>query len=257
MSAELEKNDLQKDNVEASLDRETAWAKPVSKLKVKDAAVGAMNLNVEGRKLTSPLQGFGQLWQKTYQVRLEDAQVSPVELVKFWKANLPYLMPEDSRFYPSVAGVKPGEVVLINAKLPGIPGGVKVSTGVLILYSDEEMFSVMTPDGHPEAGFNSFSAFAEDGVTVAQIQSLARANDPIFEMGFRFLGGGAQQEKIWHYVLTKLAANFGVKADVSVKKVCLDEKVQWSQTGNIWHNSIIRTTLNAPVRWVRGIFKSD
>jgi hypothetical protein len=94
-------------------------------------------------------------------------------------------MPKNSRFYPSLSGVKPGEVVLINASLPGIPGGVPVSTGVLVLYADEDMFTVMTPAGHPESGFNTFSSYQEGGVTVAQIQSLARANDPIYEVGFR------------------------------------------------------------------------
>lgn len=256
MSAQLENNDLQNDGEKGPGRRDAAWAKPVSKLRVTDAAAGAMNLNVEGRQLTSPLQGFGQLWQKTYQVRLNGTQIPPAEVVKYWKANLPRLMPESSRFYPSVAGVEPGEVVLINATLPGIPGGMPVSTGVLILYSDDEMFSVMTPDGHPEAGFNTFSAFKDDGVTVAQIQSLARANDPIFEFGFRFLGGGTQQENIWRHVLSQLAANYNVEAEVSIKKVCVDDQLQWSQAKNVWHNSVIRTTLNMPIRWLRRIFKS-
>ena len=222
------------------------WAKPVDKLKVTDAPSGAVNLNVDGKHVVSPLQGFGQLWQKTYRVKLAGAQVSPVKVVAYWKEHLPELMPADSRFYPSLTGIKPGEVVLINANLPGVP--MPVSTGVLILYADDESFSVMTPQGHPESGFNTFSALIEDGVTVAQIQSLARANDPIFEFGFRFMGGSKQQEKIWHHVLGSLAAQFGVAAPVEMRKVCVDSRLQWSQAGNIWHNSIIRTTLNAPRR---------
>ncbi|MCB0207462.1 MAG: hypothetical protein KDH89_21785, partial [Anaerolineae bacterium] len=79
--------------------------KPVDKLTVSDAPIGAMNLNVDGRGLTGPLQGFGQLWQKTYRIRLEGAEVSPQDVVAYWKANLPSLMPDDSRFYPSLTGV--------------------------------------------------------------------------------------------------------------------------------------------------------
>ena len=229
------------------------WAKPVDKLRVSDVPSGAINLNVEGRHVVSPLQGFGQLWQKTYRVRLSGVNVSPVEVVKFWKEHLPDLMPPDSRFYPSMTGIKPGEVVLINANLPGVP--MPVSTGVMILYADDESFSVMTPQGHPESGFNTFSATIEDGVTLAQIQSLARANDPIFEFGFRFMGGSAQQEKIWQHVLTKLAAQFNVTATVELRKVCVDSRLQWSQAKNIWHNAIIRTTLNAPIRLTRKVFK--
>ena len=222
------------------------WAKPVDKLKVTDTPSGAVNLNVDGKQVVSPLQGFGQLWQKTYRVKLAGAQVTPVEVVAYWKEHLPDLMPAESRFYPSLTGIKPGEVVLINANLPGVP--VPVSTGVLILYVDDESFSVMTPQGHPESGFNTFSAFVEDGVTFAQIQSLARANDPIFEFGFRFMGGSKQQENIWRHVLTALAANLSVTAQVEMRKVCVDSRVQWSQAKNVWHNSIIRTALNTPRR---------
>lgn len=154
------------------------WAKPVDRLHVGAMAGNAISLNVDGRRLTGPIQGFGQLWQKTYRIRLPGADVTPEAVVAWWKGHLPELMPDDSRFYPSLTGVKPGEVLLINATLPGIPGGMPVSMGVLILYADEESFSVMTPDGHPEAGFNTFSSYEEEGVTVCQIQSLARANDP-------------------------------------------------------------------------------
>jgi len=229
------------------------WAHPVSRLKVGDVPAGVINLNVEGRQVVGPLQGFGQLWQKTYQVWLRGLNVTPQEVVRFWKENLPNLMPSNSRFYPSFSGVKPGEVVLINATLPGIPGGMPVSTGVLILYADEEAFTVMTPQGHPESGFNTFSAYEEDGVTVAQIQSLARANDPIFEFGFRFMGGAAQQEKIWHHVLTAIAAHYGVTGQVQMQKTCVDPKLQWSQAKNIWQNSVLRTTINSPVRFIRKI----
>ena len=230
-----------------------AWAKPIDKLKVTGTPAGATNLNVDGKQVVSPLQGFGQLWQKTYRVALIGAPVSPAEVIQYWKEHLPDLMPPDSRFYPSLTGIQPGEVVLINANVPGVP--MPVSTGVLILFADDESFAVMTPQGHPESGFNTFSAFTEDGVTVAQIQSLARANDPIFEFGFRFMGGSKQQENIWRHVLTTLAAQFSVTAQVEMRKVCVDSRLQWSQAKNVWHNSIVRTTLNLPVRLTRKVFK--
>ena len=230
---------------------EEAWAKPVSKLSVGEAPEEAMNLNVDGREVVGPLQGFGQLWQKTYKVRLTESDVAPEDVVKVWKERLPEYMPDNSRFYPSLTGVAPGEVVLINATLPGIPGGLPVSTGVMILYADDESFTVMTPEGHPESGFNTFSAYEEDGATVAQIQSLARANDPVFEIGFRFMGGSSQQEQIWRHVLTQLADNFGVNGQIEMQKVCVDSRMQWSQAKNVWHNAIIRTTLNTPRRWAK------
>jgi hypothetical protein len=231
--------------------RESAWAPPVSHLSVGYTPEGAINLNVDGRRIVSPLQGFGQLWRKTYRVRLSGVNATPQEVIRYWKEHLPDLMPADSRFYPSLTGVKPGEVVLINATLPGFLVGIPVSTGILILYSDDESFTVMTPEGHPESGFNTFSAFEEEGATVAQIQSLGRANDPVFEFGYRFMGGAAQQEKIWNHVLTALAAHFGINGQVVMQKSCLDARVQWSQAGNVWHNSALRTMINTPVRVVR------
>jgi hypothetical protein len=210
---------------------------------------------VDGREVVGPLQGFGQLWQKTYRVRLSGAQMTPQDVIRYWKEHLPELMPADSRFYPSLSGVKPGEVVLINASLPGMPGGVPVSTGVMILYADDEMFTVMTPAGHPESGFNTFSSYADAGETIAQIQSLARANDPIYEFGFRFLGGATQQEKIWRSVLMALAARCGVEGQVEFRRTLMDGRLQWSHAGNIWQNALVRTVINTPVRVINKVTK--
>jgi hypothetical protein len=225
------------------------WAAPVSRLKVSDVPTGAVSLNVDGRQVVGPLQGFGQLWQKTYRLRLSGAQVAPAAVVGFLKERLPELMPAGSRFYPSISGVQPGEVVLINATLPGVPG--MIATGVMVLYSDKESFTLMCPEGHPEAGWNTFSAYLEQGTTVVQIQSLARANDPVFEFGFRFMGGSAQQERIWHHVLRGVAAHFGVPPAIEFRKSLVDRRLQWSQAKNIWFNSAIRSVLNSPLRLIR------
>ena len=115
--------------------------------------------------------------------------------------------------------------MLINATVGGMP----VYTGVRIIYADDESFTVMTPEGHPEFGWNTFSAYVDDdGTTVAQIQSLARADDPIYEIGFRIVGS-TEQERIWTHVLKSLAAHFGVNEPVTLEKVLVDPKVQWSK----------------------------
>ena len=38
------------------------WARPVSRLKVSNVSSEAVNINVEGRQVVSPLQGFGSMW---------------------------------------------------------------------------------------------------------------------------------------------------------------------------------------------------
>ena len=229
---------------------EASWAKGISTLKVTEVPAGASNLNVEGRRVASPLQGFGQLWQKTYQIRLSGADVTPQEVVRVWKERFPSFHPPQNRFYPSLAGIKPGEVVLINASVQGLP----VDAGVLVLYADDVSFTVMTPEGFPEAGWNTFSAYEEDGETVAQVQSMARTSDPIYEVSFHLFASKAQ-EQIWTHVLTELAARFGVKAPVSVTKTCVDRRLQWGQVKNVWQNAGVRTMIHriaTPLRWVRG-----
>jgi hypothetical protein len=234
------------------------WARPTDRLSVNAVPAGATNVNVEGREVVSPMQGFGPLWRKTYRVRLEGVSASPEEVVRGWKEHFPKFQPAANKFYPPLLGVKPGEVMFISATLPvwpGSPGIVPISAGVLVMYADETMFTVMTPAGFPESGWNSFSAYTEDGVTVAQVQSLARTSDPIFEFGFRFMGGSKQQESIWRHVLTELARHFGVShPNVEVKKDNVDPSLQWGNLGQIGKNSIIVTMLYylaTPFRWLR------
>ena len=47
-----------------------AWARPIDRLQVTGAGPAARGINVAGRRQTSPIQGFGRMWQKTYRVRL-------------------------------------------------------------------------------------------------------------------------------------------------------------------------------------------
>lgn len=179
------------------------------------------------------------------------AGVTPAEVVRTWKEHFPEFQPPNSRFYPSMAGVKPGEVLLINASMRGMP----VYTGVRIIYADDESFTVMTAEGLPEAGWNTFSAYTDDdGCTLAQVQSLARASDPIYEIGFRLVGS-TEQERIWTHVLKSLAAYFGANEPVTLEKVLVDPKMQWSQAKNVWYNAGARSMIyimTAPLRWVRG-----
>ncbi|MDQ3627835.1 MAG: hypothetical protein M3419_03310 [Actinomycetota bacterium] len=229
----------------------THWAKAVSRLNVSDVPEGAINLNVSGKRLAGPIQGFGKMWQKTYQVRLPRERVPATELIATWKQRFPDFWPEGNRFYAPLTGIEPGEVALLNMDLPG---GMKLSTGVMVLYADEESFTLMTPQGHMFAGWITFSATERDGETVAQAQVLMRASDPIFELGLS-LGGHRQEDLFWSHTLRAVAAHFGESADVDTQVVCVDKRRQWSRWTNVWHSSAIRSTgymLAAPVRGVRG-----
>jgi hypothetical protein len=236
-----------------------SWASPVAAgLKVTEVPAGAMNINVEGRQVVSPLQGFGALWQKTFRVRLAGLDKTPAEVMRAWKENFPKFQPPENRFYPSMAGIQPGEVVFIQGRVPPLPGWpaiLPVASGVMILYADDESFTVMTPEGFPEAGWNTFSVYEEDGAPVAQVQTMARAADPLYEMYFRFLGSSQQQNKTWTHVLSSVAAHFGLQAQVQSHHTCLDPSIQWKQAGNLWKNAGIRTVFYLPIALAKRIFR--
>jgi hypothetical protein len=234
----------------------TSWAKSVSRLNVADVPEGALNINVDGRRLTSPIQGFGKMWQKTYQVRLPAQRVSPTDLIVTWKQHFPDFWPDGNRFYSPLTGIEPGEVALLDMTLPG---RMKLSTGVMVLYADEESFTLMTPQGHMFAGWITFSATETDGETVAQAQVLMRASDPIYELGLA-LGGHGQEDRFWQHTLMRLAAHFGHDVEVDTRVVCVDRKRQWSRWRNVWHSAAIRSTLytmGAPGRLVKRLLRRD
>lgn len=232
------------------------WAKPVSTMKLSDVTPGAVNLNVDGRHAVGALQGFGQMWQKTYRTRLTGSQTTPAEVIKMWKEHFPEFWPKGNYFYAPSAGIVPGETALINARVPG--NLTIISTGIRVIYADDESFTFMNPEGHMFAGWVTFSAHQEDDDTLVQVQVLIRANDPIYEIGFRLGLMHRIEDSNWYHTLKSLAARFGAEAEVQKQVVCVDPKVQWSYAKNIWYNAGIRTalyTVTTPVRWVRNLFK--
>jgi hypothetical protein len=49
-------------------------------------------------------------------VRLSGVKLTPAEVMQIWKENFPSFQPPENRFYPTMSGLKPGEVVLIDCK---------------------------------------------------------------------------------------------------------------------------------------------
>jgi hypothetical protein len=227
-----------------------SWAQPVSRLTVPELPSEAINLNVEGRKVGGPLQGFCQMWQKTYLVRLSGTAVTPTEVIKAWKENFGEFWPKGNRFYAPITGIAPGQVAVLNLTAPG---GMPLSTGVMVIFADEESFTFMTPEGHMFSGWITFSAYERDQATVAQAQLLIRANDSLYEVAFR-LGGSKAEDKVWNQTLGSLASYFGVEGQVQTTVTCIDPRRQWSQAKNVWLNAAIRSsvyTAFTPLRSVR------
>ena len=233
-------------------DAGASWAKPVEHLQVSGVPAGGINLNVQGKHLSGLLKGFGQMWQKTYRVALTGRSVPPTTLIREWKANFPSFWPAGNNFYGKLGSISPGDVAVLN--LSG-PARSSISTGVMVIYADEESFSFMTPQGHIFAGMITFSSFEEEGVTLAQVQALIRASDPVFEIMARLGVVHQQEDRFWHGTLANLARHFGVaNPNVTQKDILVDPRMQWGEFGNVWHNSAIRTGINLPVRIMQRIF---
>ena len=217
------------------------WARYVGALEVPEGATGP---NVEGRRVVGPLQGFGKMWQKTYTARLGGASVSPAEVVETWRTRFPELSGFGEKgFRVPSGGLVPGAVALLGDL-----------SGVMVLYSDEESFTYMTPEGHPFSGWITFSAYRdEDATTIARAHLLIRANDPLYELMMP-LGLHRLEDRTWQRTLENVAAHFGANAEVKTRVVCVDPKRQWRRYKNIRHNAIILSALRAittPLRRIK------
>jgi len=225
------------------------WAKPVDRLSGA-GAVGARDDAVTGKRVSGPLQGFGQLWQKSFTVRLDGVDTTPQAVIATWKTHFAEFWPKGQTFYAPLSGIQPGEVGLLEIQpVPGAP--VRLSTGVLVLYADDESFTFMTPEGHTLSAWITFSARQDGDVVVAEASALERPADPFDEIAYK-LGGNRQNNKFWQATLENLAIMVGVPAPVvDVQVTCIDGNRQWRYWRNVRNSATLRSarrTLTAPVR---------
>ena len=228
-----------------------AWARPVERLTT--TASGAGTDTVTGKRVAGPIQGFGQMWQKTFSVRLDGVATTPEQLVAHWKERFPTFWPKGSTFYAPLAGIAPGEVALLEVPpLPGSP--IKMSTGVMVIYADNESFAFMTPEGHALSAWITFSGYRDGETTVAQVQALERTSDPFIELSYIF-GANRMNDRFWEQTLENLARSMGVaQPDVRSQKLCVDKRRQWRYVRNLRHSAAVNmavATVTAPARWIR------
>lgn len=214
---------------------ERAWARYVERLeRGPDGGTG-----LDGLRLNGPVQGFGRLLEKTYRIRMGPEH--PAEsVVATWKARFPEFWPPGADWV-SEPGIEPGQLAALRLRTPG---GLVISTGVMVLYADDTSFTVMTPEGMAFAGFNTFGAHRDGDVTVAQIQALIRASDPLFETGMPIIE--RMEDRQWRRTLTALAAAHGVEGEpVTIQRKLIDPRRQWRQWRNVRHNAMMRSLVAA------------
>ena len=188
-------------------------------------------------KLIGPLEGFGQLWHKTYRLRVDRHAAPPAAAAHLLKTRLPEFWPAGNRLIFPPQGAVPGAVAQIVLRLAG---GVPLRTRAEVIHADSASFTLAALAGHVEAGWIHFGARADGEFAEVQVQSLGRGGDPLYEAGLR-LFGHADQERFWQTTLERMASHLGEAARVETSKVCVDARVRWVAAKNIWHSAALRT----------------
>lgn len=230
------------------------WALPIDELRIEGIPETAMSINVQGRETTGPIRGFGALWEKRYRLRLNRQDIGPEEVIHVWKDRFSSFWPPGNEVYPSRgAALAPGTAAVLNLALPG---GLVLSTGIYVIYSDETSFSFMSARGHILSAWIIFGAIRDEHPgTIIEVIALLRAGDPLFELGFH-LGAAAQEDRFWDYTLQAIARNFQTTGKVEQEARCIDPHLQWSAWRNIWYNAAIRSGLALPLFLLKKITKS-
>jgi anti-anti-sigma factor len=229
--AELEKMDFK-----AGKQSDAGWSPKLDRLRVAEKPEGAFAKNMDGRRIIGQLQGFGPMWEKTYWLNIKKPGVKKEDVILAIHEHFVEFQPPENSFYPTSKGIAPGEMIFIDSMTLG---GI-VSTGVMVLYMDDSNFTFITPQGHPEAGWITFSVSEREDSVYIQIQGLVRASDPFFEAAF-IIAGSRFQESIWKHVLSSLAKYLDAEDNVQMKKYSPATDLQWSKSGNIWYNSQLRS----------------
>lgn len=226
----------------------SGWTRSVDRLSLKDIPASAMNINVQGRKTTSPVTGFGPLWDKRYRMRIKSITARPEEIIAIWKSEFSDFWPPGNRFYPSGnKPVEPGTAAVLNLSLPG---GLVLATGLMVIYADETSFSFITIEGHILGGWINFSCFKDAADTIIQVNPLFRAGDPLMDAGFR-MGAALQEDKFWHATLERLARRLDVTGDLSQEDILIDPDPNWKAAANLLDSAAIRSSLYMPWYWLK------
>jgi anti-anti-sigma factor len=229
----------------------SGWAKSVDRLSLSAVPAGAMNINVQGRRPSTPVKGFGRLWEKRYRLRLHTTELEPRQIISLWRSEFAAFWPKGNHLFTSDnASIAPGTTALLNLALPG---GLVLATGLTVIHADDTSFSFMTACGHILSGWITFSCFQKNDSTFIQVHPLFRAGDPLMELGFR-LGAAAQEDRFWHETLGNLARRLGTHGEAAQQNVLIDPDIQWHRFANLRYSAAIRSSLYMPVYLLKKCF---
>ncbi len=140
---------------------------------------------------------------------MQGSNVTPQDVIAAWKAHFPDFWPKGNRFFMPLSSITPGDVA--GAQHEDARCGVKMSTGIFVLYADDESFSFLMPEGqHVQRNDHVQRARRRTATTVAQAQALIRAQDPLYELGMKVGVRTARRTSTGSTRSTSLAKYFGV-----------------------------------------------
>lgn len=239
----------------------SGWYRPVDVIECCHVPEEANNLNVHGRKPTSPLQGFGRMWLRSYRIALAVKNTSTHILMDEWKARFGEFWPTGNAIYTPENRIFPGAVGLINLSMPL---GLRLATGAVVIYEDDTSFTFMTVQGHMFSGFINFNVYEENGIIYAQTQALVRPNDLLYEISFWTEFGPKAEDAFWVKTLENLGQFLDLKYasltsqidhEVKTNARLINSAIQWRFFSNIWYNAGVRSGIHQIVKPFRRINK--
>lgn len=207
----------------------------------------ALRENTEGRKLTTSPDGFGKLWRKHFWIRIDGAAVTPAELIGLWKNHYSDFWPKGSHLYQPPGGIKEGDVAPVDLSMLG---GLRIGTGVVVTDIRDTSFTFSSLQGHTFCGTITFSGSEDRGATIAEVETILRASDPLYEIGMA-LGGHRYENRFWKASLVALARSFDLDSPPGMTMECLDSRRQWRHATNIVHNALLHTLVSVIADRVR------
>lgn len=117
-----------------------------------------------------------------------------------------------------------------------------METGLVVESLTPNSFRFGTMRGHMFAGTVTCSAGVDESGSFAEVVTLFRTSDPLFDIGFN-LGGGRYEDWFWTNTLGNLAKSLAIHGRVWLTTERLDGRRRWRNAGNVWFNAGLRTPL--------------
>ncbi|GAA4831118.1 DUF1990 domain-containing protein [Saccharopolyspora rosea] len=123
--------------------------------------------------------GCGQLFHRTFSVRIEDPAVDPATLIGTIRDDMNRAVPGEAARVCRNSG-EPGRMCTGDEFTVHMPG--PWNGPVRVVSCTEDSFRLATLEGHLEAGLIEFRARPEDGVLRFEVEAWARPSSPLVDL---------------------------------------------------------------------------